>query len=251
MKIKRPTQADLLLGILSMTILIILTACGSSVSLAGSNATATPALVDKPTPYPPIQPTLIATIPGAASPTPTPDGLPAVAAQHLLASQLGVNPDQVQTIGIDPTDWPDTCLGIQLPGIMCAQHVVPGYKILLEANNHTYEYHTGQNGSDPVIVPSLNITWQTGQTCNTADIRYDQDVQFGICGGTSESAPRANPHQADQLLEFYQSYAPFSAQTPVGQINFNGVGKRQASPAEQRMIAEWARQVVTQASGAA
>ena len=232
-----------------MTILIILTACGSSVSLAGSNATATPAFVDTPTPYPPIQPTLIATIPGAASPTPTPDGLPTVAAQHLLASQLGINPDQVQTIGIDPTDWPDTCLGIQLPGIMCAQHVVPGYKILLEANNHIYEYHTGQNGSDPVIVPSLNITWQTGQTCNTADIRYDQDVQFGICGGTSESAPLADPHQADQLLEFYQSYAPFSAQTPAGQINFNSVGQRQASPAEQRMIAEWARQVVTQASG--
>ena len=232
MKNKKLELLTLLLRVISLFALIVLTACGSAAAKNDLTPTQAPTINQATT-----------------SPTPTSEAAVASSAQQALAVELKINTDQIKTISIDPVAWPDSCLGIQLPGILCAQHVVPGYKIVLEADHQTYEYHTAENGANPMIVPGLNIRWQDGEQCNTADIRYDRDVQYGACNGTPISAPLVDPIQADQLLGFYQSYAPFSAQTPAGQLNFNGNGPRQASPSEQRMIAEWARKVITETSG--
>lgn len=46
---------------------------------------------------------------------------------------------------------------------------------------------------------------------------------------------------------FLDQYAPFEADTPAGMVTFVGQGMAEASEAEQRMIAEWARQVQLEA----
>lgn len=68
---------------------------------------------------------------------------PAKAAQQALAKQLGVAADQVRIASVEQVDWPDGCLGIQRPGIMCTQIIVPGYRVILEASGKQYEFRTG------------------------------------------------------------------------------------------------------------
>jgi hypothetical protein len=51
----------------------------------------------------------------------------------------------------------------------------------------------------------------------------------------------ARPDRVEAFTHFIETYAPFEAATPAGTVTFTGQGTNQASPAEQRMIAEWAR----------
>jgi hypothetical protein len=60
-----------------------------------------------------------------------------------LAQRLGIAPDAISVISIEPVEWPDASLGCAKPGMMYAQVVTPGYRIVLEAGGKTYEYHTG------------------------------------------------------------------------------------------------------------
>ena len=77
----------------------------------------------------------------------------ASAAKSMLAKQLGTNEDAVQILDIQPVQWPDGCLGVHQVGIMCAFHVVDGYRITLLANDRTYEVHSNLDGSQIVPVP--------------------------------------------------------------------------------------------------
>jgi hypothetical protein len=43
--------------------------------------------------------------------------------------------------------WNDTCLGVHLPGQVCAQAVIPGYRIVLSTLWWDLEVHTDQDGS--------------------------------------------------------------------------------------------------------
>ncbi|MCC6167024.1 MAG: hypothetical protein IT329_07325 [Caldilineaceae bacterium] len=49
------------------------------------------------------------------------------------------------------------------------------------------------------------------------------------------------PEREQELRTFLETYAPFQADTPAGTITFAGTGTTEATLAEQRMIAEWAR----------
>jgi hypothetical protein len=44
-------------------------------------------------------------------------------------------------------EWPDSCLGMQTPGVMCLQVITPGYRMILRgADTPFIEYHTDLNG---------------------------------------------------------------------------------------------------------
>ena len=108
-------------------VIVVLTACGQSVSQAAP------------------QPTAISVDEGTA---------PAVsAAKSALAEKLNISVNAIQLVDAQPVQWPDTCLGVQTPGIMCAFHVVDGYRITLSANDQTYEAHSNLDGSQIVLVP--------------------------------------------------------------------------------------------------
>lgn len=77
----------------------------------------------------------------------------AVAAQQALADELGIPASQVTIISAARVEWPDSCLGVQTPGIMCAQVVTSGYLVLLEANGKQYEYHTDLTGENMAQAP--------------------------------------------------------------------------------------------------
>ena len=76
------------------------------------------------------------------------------AAKFMLATQLQIGVNSIQLMDIQQVQWPDGCLGIQQPEIMCAMHVVDGYRITLSAQGQTHEVRTNLDGSQTVLVPS-------------------------------------------------------------------------------------------------
>ncbi len=70
----------------------------------------------------------------------------ALNARKMLVDQLKVDPDTIGLVSVEKVDWPDACLGVQTPGIACAQIITPGYKVVLEAAGKQYEFHTNESG---------------------------------------------------------------------------------------------------------
>jgi hypothetical protein len=176
--------------------------------------------------------------------------------RQILAGQLDVPPDDIRVVSSEQVDWPDGCLGVQSMGVICAQVVTPGYKIVLEAVDQFYEYHTNLDGSlvklasapdAPTSEPLL--IWQTdGQPCQTVQLRQDS-LSFGDCGNPLLTLPWGNQRQLDRLTQLVSEFATFEALTPAGQITLDGQGELVPSPAEQRGMAEWANLIFMESQG--
>ncbi len=179
---------------------------------------------------------------------------PAVlAARAYLFASLGLTADQtIDVVDVQPVDWPDGCLGIQVPGQMCTQAIVPGYRILFEYAGEQYELHTDQTGDQireagpglaqpPVQEPS--ITWMDSpesESCQSVAVT-PTGVSAGRCGNELAFLPWINEVRAAEFDELAAWYAPFKANTAAGFVTFLGQGSQVASPAEQRSMAAWAR----------
>jgi hypothetical protein len=59
-----------------------------------------------------------------------------------LAGRLGLSPEAIQLVSVEPVEWSDASLGCPQPGIMYAQVITPGYHVVLEAGGQQYTYHT-------------------------------------------------------------------------------------------------------------
>lgn len=64
------------------------------------------------------------------------------AAQAALAGELGVAGGAVSFVQAEPVEWNDSSLGCPKPDQVYLQVITPGYKITLQAQGKSYEYHT-------------------------------------------------------------------------------------------------------------
>ena len=203
---------------------------------------------------------------GAAA-APQPEA--AARVRERAAAELGLELGLVRVVSAEQTDWPDQCLGVPDPAELCAQMVTPGYRVTVEANGQQYVYHTdatGKNirrervagtetpagpanaqtpapasqGSDQASAPAVGLRSDVNGSCT--DVRIDLNgVSFGACGGELVATEfLTGTHRAEQLAEMQRLYDSFGASTPAGKVTFVGKGPVQATPVEQRMVAEWA-----------
>lgn len=99
--------------------------------------------------------------------------------------------------------------------------------------------------------PFITVTWSTDEGCQLATVDDEDTVTTGPCEGEQ----RVSTFGADmpQAVEDYafliNGYAPFTVETPSGTVEFGGEGTVLATPAQQRMIAEWTRWVAENAAG--
>ncbi|MCX8025783.1 MAG: hypothetical protein N3A60_11320, partial [Thermanaerothrix sp.] len=70
----------------------------------------------------------------------------AAAAQSDLAARLGLPTEAVSIVHIEPAQWPDACLGLPAPDEACAEVLVEGFRVVLEAQGQTYTYRTNLEG---------------------------------------------------------------------------------------------------------
>ncbi len=69
------------------------------------------------------------------------------AAFAALEALDGPPASEVDVTEIRAVDWPNACLGIETPGISCAQVITPGYVVYLDAGHGPYTFHTDTNGN--------------------------------------------------------------------------------------------------------
>jgi hypothetical protein len=226
---------------------MLLSACGGVTPVAPAQATAT---------RPPTQAVLeIKPLP-SATPEPTQPPVsgggypPAVSAARAdLAKQFNLATENLIPTAIISQDWPDSCLGAAGPGEMCAQVITPGFEITFVVGAAEYVYHTDLDGKnmrrvgDPRPAISGEITrtvlkWQSAD-CEVFFVST-QAAFFGKCAGDTPAVPGSEGLVA-LALAWAQEFAPFVAETVAGKVEFNGFGQTVATPAEQRMLAEWAK----------
>jgi len=59
--------------------------------------------------------------------------------------------ESVQVVSVEAVDWSDSSLGCPKTGMMYAQVITPGYKIVLESGGRTYNFHTTLNPDGPLV----------------------------------------------------------------------------------------------------
>jgi hypothetical protein len=144
-----------LLMMIVMLSTLLLAACGAP-SAPPTAPTSPPSV---PTSPPSVLPTMPASPlnPGGGSSTGATPGQEAAVANSRadLAARLNIDPGAITVVSVEAVDWPDACLGIQTPGVMCAMVITPGYRVILEAGGKQYEYHTNETGD---VVRLANTT---------------------------------------------------------------------------------------------
>ena len=148
----RLTRIDIDLSPLEgRTVQFILTVVANSKPFKANAFWLVPSIRRMPLP-PPFTRTPTQKPPTTLTPTPTAtstwENLPAViAAKQTIAQALGVSANQIAVTYVVAVEWADTCLGIQIPGQVCAPAIIPGYRILLAFGQRHFEAHTNQDGS--------------------------------------------------------------------------------------------------------
>ncbi len=175
----------------------------------------------------------------------------AAAAITMLAKQLSINPTTIQVIKDEMVEWPNGCLGVQMMGKLCAMHVVPGHRVILAVGKSQYEFHTNADGSTVLLAADLAtlsadkvLVWEQsdGAVCSRVEIGTG-GVAFGPCGGNLLDMKFANEKRTAQMTDWIAKYGSFFGATKAGTMKFNGQGKALPDEAEQRSMAEWAKEV--------
>jgi hypothetical protein len=68
-------------------------------------------------------------------------------AREHLAGELAMATQEINLASLEAVEWRNTSLGCPQPGMMYAQVIVPGYRVMLEAGGQRYEYHTDRGRS--------------------------------------------------------------------------------------------------------
>jgi hypothetical protein len=180
----------------------------------------------------------------------------ALVMRQALAQQLGVAPLAITLLAAEAETWPDSCLGAPQPSELCLPAATQGHRLVFAHGTDRYVYHTDGDAfrSRLVEAPAAQvgepvIVWRQTDgegLCRTAGIG-DEGVAFGPCEGVQLGGIFGQPDRRQDLVEFAATYALFTASTQAGDVEFRGEGDQTASPAEQRMLAEWARLVALEA----
>ena len=179
-------------------------------------------------------------------------------AMRVAIAQQRDDDDAVVTISeTEAVTWPDACLGAPLADEMCAQVATPGYRVTITSPAGDYVFHFDPATTQirlaeapEVEIGRTLVEWRSpASPCETALVGTD-GVAFGACNSpVLLSTATASPARYELLLNLVATLAPFEAETPAGFVRFAGRGARDATPAEQRQLAEVARLLQVEAAG--
>jgi hypothetical protein len=150
-------------------------------------------------------------------------------------------------------DWPDACLGVTRPEVMCAQVITPGFRIVLAAQGREYEYHTNADGS--VVVPAtLALTWQRAGGfagfCDNLTVYASGEVAAATCNGAGAEGvlTAAELTQLDDWLAEFGAVQILNRDRAVADgmtvaLTLNGSGSAQPADDEKQALVSWAQSV--------
>lgn len=178
------------------------------------------------------------------------------AAVSELAKNLGLDPSQIKIVSTEAVEWPDSCLGVSVAGIMCSQVITPGYRVVLEANGKQVEYHTNQAGTS-VVPATVALTWSRdggiAGFCDSLTIYLSGEVQGTTCKGGNivqkSVSELLSPAEIATMNEWISKYGEINidASDPKGaadamtvKLTMHGTGTEQSmNQAAQQQLLEF------------
>lgn len=87
-------------------------------------------------------------------------------AREALANWLGISSEEIEVLEVEEVEWPDASLGCPQPGMVYAQVITPGWRVVMRVGDKTHEYHFGgghgvlcdQAGHLITVPPSPTVT---------------------------------------------------------------------------------------------
>ncbi|OGO26263.1 MAG: hypothetical protein A2136_09380 [Chloroflexi bacterium RBG_16_54_11] len=148
-----------------LVISVLLNACAQATSTSTNTppapAPTTPTIT---TAYPPaiestegpyVGPIIVSPVITATSPNLTPAQRAAI---QSASEKYGVPVDLFTIVSTEAVTWPNGCLGVVIPGVLCTDVLVDGYRIILKADGQQFEFHTNQDGTSAVDAAQLQAT---------------------------------------------------------------------------------------------
>ena len=195
----------------------------------------------------------------------------ATAARFALSRQLGVSILKVVVVSVEEVEWPDSCLGVAQPDVVCAQVITPGYRVILENRAQIYEFHTNADGSQVVeaqaALPAgeeVVLAWRREGGivgfCDDLLIYADGRFEAVSCKRSMGAVPvelRLTGEQFVQLnawirrfasFEFEQQDPPGAADAMTIKLAFVGLGSEQPTVVQQEEMALFVQDVYISAS---
>lgn len=176
----------------------------------------------------------------------------------LLGKQLRIDPSTIEVVSSEKVEWPDPCLGVNLPNELCAQVITPGYKVTLTVNGAEYRFHTDESGYRYRLAaaPEANvgepILFWGGMVDNGESIEASvgpNGVAFGLSGGRPQIAGHfASAARLSVLDTWAMQYAGFDAATDFGSIRLVGTGSETPTVEVKQQIGRWAQMVTMEAA---
>jgi hypothetical protein len=68
------------------------------------------------------------------------------------ARRTGKSEKEITVVSAESVTWPDASMGCPAPGMMYAQVLMPGYRIVLRVGDKQFDYHAGKSGK-PALCP--------------------------------------------------------------------------------------------------
>jgi inhibitor of cysteine peptidase len=69
-----------------------------------------------------------------------------------LSQELGIAPEAITVESVRSVEWPDSCLGVRVEGVACADVITPGYIIQLEVAGVAMVFHSNEDGRNTILV---------------------------------------------------------------------------------------------------
>ena len=185
------------------------------------------------------------------------------AAITALSGTSSLSADKIKVVSTEAVDWPDGCLGVYDEGLVCAQVVTPGFRVILEAGVKQVEYRTNQDGTQ-IRPASVALTWKReggiAGFCNHMTVYLSGEVHGSSCKGDQYVEGRLtdltlaeDAARFDGWLAAY-GQVEIDASDPRGvsdrmvvELTFSGLGRDQAlTSSEQKQLLEFARSLYQQ-----
>ena len=173
-----------------------------------------------------------------------------------LANNLGLNLSDVSVVSSEAVEFPDTCLGVQMQDVMCAEAVTPGRIVVLESGGVHYEYHVNEDGS--IIQPAtLVLTWSRvggiAGFCDSLTVFLSGEIYGNHCKSQPNETMGtfANLLSAEERAQFDKwvkelGRVDIDASEPKGvsdqmeiKLIFYGMGQRSLKKADEQELFLW------------
>ena len=177
-----------------------------------------------------------------------------------LAANLGLKDSDILVYLSSEMEFSDACLGVEMKEVLCAQMVVPGRIVVLEADGVQYTYHVSNDGAR-IQPATLALTWSReggiAGFCDNLTVFLSGEIYGNQCksqpGGTMGTfAVILSEEERQQLAEWMQEFGEvkIDASDPTGvsdrmevKLEFFGNGDGSLTQSDEQALMNWAQDV--------